>query len=1008
MNDTQKTKEELLLELEELKQKHNSLSKTIEIGLSEKNEEKRLLEKLINSSEDFIQFSDSTPYDKIIQIILEISGANYAVLNIFDENGLEFTTVAFTGISENIKKVSAFLGFDIINKHWNRDLNREEKTKKHTITRFEHLHDLAGNVLSKNIIQTIEKIFGVQEAFVVKTVKNNLVLGDFTLIFKTGETLKNHPFVELYAHQVGLFLDRNIITNSLRVSEEKHRQLIDNSHDIIYTLTPEGIFMYVSAAWTSLLGHSVSQVIGQSFQQFVHKDDIPKCIDFIEKVITTGQRHEGVEYRVQHSNGKWYWHTSSAVPIKDKAGKVLGFEGTARDITERKLAEKKQIESEEKYRLIFEFSPMGIISFDEKGVITACNENFVKIIGSSREKIIGLNMLELPDKVLVSAITEALNGKPEVYEGDYSSVTAKKTTPIRGLFAPMNGGGSIIGGVGIIEDITQRKNSEGVIQQSSQKWEAIISASPDGIGMASLDGKLLFMSEKLAAIYGYSQEEKDASIGNSIFSFIDVTYHSLLLENIQKLLAGEKHQKITEYLAIKKDNSKFYVDVNSTILYDNKGNPESILFVERDITERKEVEHSLQTKTAILEAQTNATIEAILIIDVNQKRALINQRAIELFEVPPHILEDDDDAQLLEHVVGLTKYPEKFLEKVMYLYDHPNETSFDEIEFKRGTILDRYSAPVMGTNGENLGRIWTFRDITQRKQVEAELKKSEDNFRTFFDSIADLLFVLDTNGNMIDVNETVIRRLEYTKEELIGKSVLIVHPEDRREEAGATVAAMLAGTKDFCPIPVLSKSGKEIQVETRVYPGMWDGEPALYGVVKDITKMKQSEEKFSKAFQSGSNLMAISTNDTGRYIEVNDMFLHIMEFTKDEVIGKTVLELNLFDDINQRDIIKLKMKEKGFVNNVEVKIKSKTGKILIGLFSASYIYIGEDLCLLTSMIDITEKKMHEEKLALILSETENMNRLMTGREERVLELKLEINNLLKQLGKDIKYRSVED
>ena len=138
------------------------------------------------------------------------------------------------------------------------------------------------------------------------------------------------------------------------------------------------------------------------------------------------------------------------------------------------------------------------------------------------------------------------------------------------------------------------------------------------------------------------------------------------------------------------------------------------------------------------------------------------------------------------------------------------------------------------------------------------------------------------------------------------------------------------------------------------------------------------------------------------------MFLHIMEFTKDEVIGKTVLELNLFDDINQRDIIKLKMKEKGFVNNVEVKIKSKTGKILIGLFSASYIYIGEDLCLLTSMIDITEKKMHEEKLALILSETENMNRLMTGREERVLELKLEINNLLKQLGKDIKYRSVED
>ena len=393
---------------------------------------------------------------------------------------------------------------------------------------------------------------------------------------------------------------------------------------------------------------------------------------------------------------------------------------------------------------------------------------------------------------------------------------------------------------------------------------------------------------------------------------------------------------------------------------------------------------------------------------MNKKIVLINQCAKELFDIPPHILEDNDDAALLNHVVGLTKYPEKFLEKVLYLYDNPNETSADEIEFKRGTVLDRYSAPVFGKDGENFGRIWTFRDITERKQVEAELKKSEDNFRTFFDSIADLLFVLDANGIMIDVNQTVIRRLEYSKEELLGQSVLVVHPEARRQEAGQIVGEMLAGIKDFCPVPVLSKSGIEIQVETRVYPGVWNGESALFGVVKDITRMKQSEEKFSKAFQSGSNLMAISTINTGRYIEVNDLFLEVMEFTKDEVIGKTVLELNLFEDMHQREIIKSTIKENGFIKNVEVKIKTKTGKALIGLFSGTYISIGDEPCLLTTMIDITDKKLDEEKLSKVMLETENMNRLMTGREERILELKLDINNLLKQLGKDIKYKSVED
>jgi hypothetical protein len=180
MNDIQKTKEELIIELQELKQKHDSLQLSFEKGLDEKNDEKLMLEKLIKSSEDFIQYIDGNSYDKILQVILEISGATYAVLNIFDDNGLDFTTVANAGISENIKKVSSFLGFNVINKHWTRDIKREEKTKNHAITRFEHLHELAGNIISKNIIQTIEKVFGIDETFVVKTAKNNLVLGDFT------------------------------------------------------------------------------------------------------------------------------------------------------------------------------------------------------------------------------------------------------------------------------------------------------------------------------------------------------------------------------------------------------------------------------------------------------------------------------------------------------------------------------------------------------------------------------------------------------------------------------------------------------------------------------------------------------------------------------------------------------------------------------------------------------------------------------------------------------------
>ena len=122
----------------------------------------------------------------------------------------------------------------------------------------------------------------------------------------------------------------------LRQSEEKFRLLIENSHDIIYTLTPEGVFTFVSPSWTTLLGHPVNQVAGHPFQPFVHPDDLPGCLVWLQKVIETGQRQEGIEYRVRHIDGSWRWHTSSAVPLRDKDGTVIGFEGTARDITERR------------------------------------------------------------------------------------------------------------------------------------------------------------------------------------------------------------------------------------------------------------------------------------------------------------------------------------------------------------------------------------------------------------------------------------------------------------------------------------------------------------------------------------------------------------------------------------------------------------------------------------------------------------------------------------------------
>jgi signal transduction histidine kinase/DNA-binding NarL/FixJ family response regulator len=129
----------------------------------------------------------------------------------------------------------------------------------------------------------------------------------------------------------------------------------------------------------------------------------------------------------------------------------------------------------------------------------------------------------------------------------------------------------------------------------------------------------------------------------------------------------------------------------------------------------------LWEKTAFFEAQVESSLDGTLVVDGSGKRLLINEHLLDIWKVPEEIRRQPDEEVLLQYVVGKTKYPDQFLAKVRDLYEHPNETSRDEIEFKDGTIFDRYSAGVFGKNGKHYGHIWIFRDITDRKIVENEL-----------------------------------------------------------------------------------------------------------------------------------------------------------------------------------------------------------------------------------------------------------------------------------------------
>ena len=251
------------------------------------------------------------------------------------------------------------------------------------------------------------------------------------------------------------------------------------------------------------------------------------------------------------------------------------------------------------------------------------------------------------------------------------------------------------------------------------------------------------------------------------------------------------------------------------------------------------------------------------------------------------------------------------------------------------------------------------------------------NLQTFFHTIQDFLFVLDTDGCIRHVNQTVVDRLGYTESELRGRSVLVLHPPEERKEADETLRAMLKGKADACMVPLMTRGGRRIPVETRVTPGSWDGQDALFGVSKDISALKRSEEKFSRAFHGNPSLMAISRLSDGRFIDVNTAFLETTGYQRDEVIGRTAKELNLLVNPECREGAMARFAQEGRVREMEMQIRTRSGEIRDGLFSVDTIEVSGQSCWLKVMTDITDHRRSENKLAQLSRIQDRLMRLAT-------------------------------
>ena len=153
-------------------------------------------------------------------------------------------------------------------------------------------------------------------------------------------------------------------------------------------------------------------------------------------------------------------------------------------------------------------------------------------------------------------------------------------------------------------------------------------------------------------------------------------------------------------------------------------------YAEETDSYKKTVE-DLKYKLMFLEGIANSAIDGFLVVNPFGQKILQNKRTIDLWKIPEEIVNDPDGLKQVHHVMGMTVNPQQFVQEISNLKEHPDEKSRDELELVDGTVLDRYSSPVIGPDGKNYGRIWTFHDITERKKIEkqlVQLNRDKDKF----------------------------------------------------------------------------------------------------------------------------------------------------------------------------------------------------------------------------------------------------------------------------------------